>query len=91
MAQVTPREKLSGTTFTWELRKPHPGLIQFVIVFPDGDYWVWREVELHDADKVASNVGSVGPLPDEWVVENEAQRLTRLAAEEAAAHPPETE
>lgn len=84
MPYVTPRDKPSGTVFTWELRKPHPGLVQFVIVFPGGDYWVWREIEFHDQTKINSNSGALGSLPRDWVVETAAQRRTRTDAEEAA-------
>ena len=83
MAEVTPRSKPSGTPFAWELRKPHPGLIQFVIVYPDGDFWVWRSIEFHDKAKVDSNMGAVlDDLPEDWVVETEFQRKARLKAEE---------
>ncbi len=82
MPLITPRDKPSGTEFTWELRKPHPGLLQFVIVFPGGDYWVWREVEFHDSDKVNSNTGAVGlNVPVDWEVETAQQRADRIALE----------
>jgi hypothetical protein len=83
MAEVTPRTKPSGTSFTWEMRKPHPGVVQFVIVFPDGDFWVWREVEFHDTDKIDSNISAVGALPSGWFAETAAVRAARIAAEEA--------
>lgn len=78
MAAITPRDIPSGTEFTWELRKPHPGLLQFVIVFPGGDHWVWREVEFHDTSKVGANQGAeVGFVPVDWLVETEAERKDR--------------
>lgn len=85
MANVTPRVKPSGTSFTWELRKPHPGILQFVIVFPDGDFWVWREIEFHDRSKIDSSVGAIGDLPVDWTVETQLQRTARVTREEELA------
>ena len=76
--EVSPREKRSGTAFTWEVRKPHPGVIQFVIVFPGGDYYVWREVQFHDTDKIATNVGATGSLPKDWFQETAEERKKRV-------------
>lgn len=81
--EVSPRTKKDGTKFTWEQRKPHPGLIQFVIVYPNGDFYIWREIQFHDADKVAQNIGATGSLPVNWLVETAVERKARLEAEEA--------
>lgn len=78
--EISPRALSSGTKFTWELRKPHAGLIQFVIVFPGGDYYVWRQIEFHGKAKVDSNVGAISKmLPEGWLVETEEERSARLA------------
>ena len=88
MAEVSPLLNPDGTEFTWVIRKPHPGLMQFVIVFPDGDFYVWRIMEFHDVDKIANNMGSIGSLPTEWeattVAEREAQRLAEEEARRLA-------
>ncbi len=83
MAEVSPRSKPHGTPFTWEIRKPHPGLIQFCVVFPDGDHWVWRQVELHDAEKVASNTGALAALPSGWEVLTAEERQSRAGLRQA--------
>jgi hypothetical protein len=62
------------------MRKPHPGLQQFGVVFPDGRFFALREIEHHDAAKIAADQGSEGPLPPDWLVETEQQRKARQAA-----------
>ncbi len=84
MAEVSPATKKDGTKFTWEIRKPHPGVIQFVIVFPNGDFYVWRTIEFHDTNKVAKNVGAKGSLPTDWEVTTAAERDADRLAEETA-------
>ena len=60
--------------FTWELRKPHAGLVQFCIVFPDGDYYVWREVEYHSQAKIAANQSTGVPaVPAGWRIGERGQ------------------
>lgn len=83
MAEVSPREIAHGTPFTWEIRKPHAGIIQFVIVFPNGDHYVWRQVGFHSDVKVAENkTEGVAAPPADWLVETARQRAARAEAEE---------
>ncbi|MAH50451.1 hypothetical protein CMI37_31810 [Candidatus Pacearchaeota archaeon] len=80
--EVSPRSKRSGTRCTWEIRKPHPGLIQFVVVFPDDDFYIWREIEFHDTEKITQNIGCTGELPENWLQETQRQREDRLDLQE---------
>ena len=74
MSEVLPRTKDDGTAFSWEIRKPHAGLIQFCIVFPDGDFYVWREVEYHSQAKFAANQNAGVPaVPAGWRIEEHGQ------------------
>ena len=66
----------SGATVTTQMRKPHPGLIQFGYVFPNKEFFVDREIEYHDADKIAANVGCISSiLPYGWEVTTLQQRV----------------
>lgn len=85
--EVTP---LNAPTFRYadktavivELRKPHPGIVSFVVVFPDGTEFPLREYNYHDPVKIAANKGTASSLlPIGWVVESASQRATRLDKE----------
>jgi len=71
------------TKVTIELRKPHPGLIQYGFVFPDGGFQVFKEIQYHDAEKIAANTDCEGDLPAEWFVETAAERKERVDRETA--------
>jgi len=72
----------SGTEGRIRMRKPHPGLQIFEMVYPDGTTFVLKEIEHHDADKIAASIGSEGPLPSNWVVETVRERNARILAEQ---------
>ena len=75
---TSPLLKSSGTKFTWELLKEHPGDMKFIIRFEDGDYWVWRRIEFHDPEKIQQNIGSdTSSLPQDWLVETVEERSNR--------------
>ena len=79
MAHVLPRYKEAGTSFTWEIRKPHAGLVQFCVLYSDGDYYVWREIEYHGQDKIDENqTTGVPAVPAGWRTEEHGQ-VTILA------------
>lgn len=63
--------------------KPHPGLIEILIKYPDGKTFPLKKIEYHDADKIAANTGCDAPLPKDWFVETASKREARLEAEEA--------
>lgn len=66
----------SGTELTYKMVKPHPGLIQFVVEYPSGERFVMREIEYHDAEKIAANVGCDSTkLPDGWVISTLQERV----------------
>ncbi|KKN41646.1 hypothetical protein LCGC14_0721210 [marine sediment metagenome] len=67
----------SETEVRYILRKPHPGLQQFGALFPNGDFFVMRELEHHDAAKIAATTGSLGPLPTDWVITTVEQRVQK--------------
>jgi hypothetical protein len=71
----------SGTAGTLRMRKPHPGIQIFEMVFPDGTTMVLREFEHHDSDKIAASQGSEGSLPVGWLSETAVQRASRAALE----------
>jgi len=71
----------SGTELIVEMRKPHPGLIIFVAVYPDGSEFVLREIEYHDAAKIAASLGAEGVLPYGWEVTTLEQRVNAQLAE----------
>ena len=74
MPEVLPRTKDHGTAFTWEIRKPHAGIIQFCIVFPDGDHYIWREMEYHSQAKFSANQSTGVPaVPTGWRIEEHGQ------------------
>ena len=75
--------KPSGTIAKLVLKKDHPGSVKMVAVFPEGKEFVLKELEYHHPDKIAANVGSEGPLPGDWLVEDDEQIKARLKAEEA--------
>jgi len=75
----------SGTQLRMELRKPHPGIVQILAVFPNGDTWVVKEYHYHDTDKVRANVGAEALLPTGWFQETAAARKARAEAEKARA------
>jgi hypothetical protein len=56
------------------MRKPHAGLIQFVMRFPNGMEFVLKELEYHDAEKVSNNKGYVKPLPNNWIITTKEER-----------------
>jgi len=70
----------SGTEVKYVMKKPHPGLIQFIAKYPDGRIHVLQEIQYHDADKIAANKGASAPLPQGWFVETAKERELRLEA-----------
>jgi hypothetical protein len=74
----------SGTEGKIVMRKPHPGIQIFEMVFADGTRFGLKEIHHHDADKIVASQGSEGSLPDDWLVETVAVRTARVAAEEEA-------
>lgn len=80
--EVTPLDAphlayASGTVGRMVIRKPHPGVVKFTMVFPDGREFVLKEIQYHDTDLVAANRGAEGPLPANWLVETAAERAAR--------------
>ena len=71
----------SQTEFKMVMEKPHPGLIKFVAKYPDGGTFTIKELQYHDADKIASNTGCLESLPIDWFVETHEQRSARIEAE----------
>jgi len=71
----------SGVSVVEKMIKPHPGLIQWVKVYPDGKTFVTRTIEYHAADKIAANKGCENPLPTGWFVETKIQREERQREE----------
>ncbi len=72
----------SDTEVSLKMIKPHPGLIQFAMVYPDGSKFVIREIEYHDAEKIAANTGCESPvLPPGWKVTTLAERVASNTAE----------
>lgn len=67
----------SGTEVKYVMMKPHPGLVQFVAQFPDGQMFVLRQIEYHDADKITANKGAERPLPKDWVVTTATDRVNK--------------
>lgn len=68
--------KPSGSIGSLVMIKPHPGLVQYVMQWPDGSRMILKEVEYHDADKIAANRGTESnKLPDGWLVTTEKERL----------------
>jgi len=56
------------------MRKPHAGIVQFCVVFPDGDHYVWREIEYHSQAKINDNQTSGVPgVPTGWRIEEHGQ------------------
>ncbi len=78
------------TAITMEMRKPHPGLIQWGYVYPDGQFFVYREIEYHDPIKISWNKGAVGPLPSDWLVEGHIDRTLRNCSERGGTWNPST-
>lgn len=64
----------SGTTGNVILTKPHPGLIKFEMVFPDGSTFVLREIEFHDKEHIEANKGCLNPLPEDWEITTAEER-----------------
>lgn len=73
----------SQTEVKIKMIKEHPGSIQFVAVYPNGKSFTLRELQYHDPEKIAANLGAENPLPTNWLVENAGQRKARLEAEAA--------
>ncbi len=68
----------SQTEFKMVMEKPHPGLIKLVAKYPDGKTFTIKELQYHDADKVAANVGCVSSeLPIDWEVTTAEERLAK--------------
>lgn len=68
----------SGVTVIEKMIKPHPGLIQFVMEYPTGEQFVIRQIEYHDAEKIAANDGSESTiLPDGWEVTTSRERIDK--------------
>lgn len=58
----------SGTEVKTVMLKPHPGIVQFVALFPDGEQFVLREFNYHSDEKIAANKGAEALLPADWEV-----------------------
>ncbi|MCK4414914.1 MAG: hypothetical protein KAY32_15375 [Candidatus Eisenbacteria sp.] len=71
----------SGTIVSLVLKKEHPGSMKMVAVFSGGEEFVLREVQYHDADKIAASVGCEHPLPKDWEVTTLADRVAKNVAE----------
>ena len=72
----------SGTTIVRKMVKPHPGIIQFVETFPDGKTFVTKELQYHDAEKIAANKGCTSSkLPEGWEVTTAEERLAKAEVE----------
>uniref|UniRef100_A0A6M3JT29 Uncharacterized protein n=1 Tax=viral metagenome TaxID=1070528 RepID=A0A6M3JT29_9ZZZZ len=78
----------SNTATEIVLKKPHPGLVEFFIKFPDGTLFPLRSIQYHDAEKIAANLGAEGPLPADWVVTTLQERVDVQVdkLDEALAH-----
>jgi hypothetical protein len=51
-----------------EIRKPHPGLIQFVALLPDGGEFIMREIEHHGRAHVEATRGAeTDEIPENWI------------------------
>lgn len=73
----------SGSLGALMLLKPHAGLVKVVMLFPDNQYIVLKEIEYHDKDKIEANRGCISDkLPAGWLVETEQDREARLLLEE---------
>ncbi len=71
-------KKASGTKGDLILYKPHPGLIQVIMLFKDGTKFVIKEIEYHDAELIAANKGcETNQLPEGWIVTTKAQRANK--------------
>ena len=72
----------SGTDLTLKLKKSHPGSVQIVAIFPDGQEFVLKDIQYHDPDKIAANKGTASAdLPSGWLVEDATQRAARVVRE----------
>jgi len=67
----------SQTEFKMVMEKPHPGLIKFVAKYPDGKTFVLRELQYHDAGKIAANQNCEGTLPAGWEVTTLQERVDK--------------
>lgn len=56
----------SGTELRTILRKPHPGIVQVVGIFPDGSEMMLKEHHYHDDERIGANLGTEAPLPAGW-------------------------
>lgn len=68
----------SGTKVVIALRKTHPGLVKIVAVFPNSKEFVLKELQYHHPDKISANIGTEGPLPADWLIEDSRQISDRL-------------
>ena len=71
----------SRTRVKWEVRKPHPGLVELGIVFPDDRFQAIRTWQYHDTDKIGWVKGAEGPLPADWFKETKPEREQRHCEE----------
>lgn len=67
----------SGTVGSLELIKEHAGLVKICMVFPSGEEFVIRQIEYHDADKIAANKGCLNPLPEGWEITTADERALK--------------
>ncbi|MBU2249696.1 MAG: hypothetical protein KKD77_23315 [Gammaproteobacteria bacterium] len=68
-----------GTEIKMVQLKPHPGIIQFVVKYPNGKTHVLKEIQYHNEDKIKANMGAKASLPLDWEVETTAEMEARLA------------
>ena len=59
--------------------KPHPGIIQFAVKYPNGKTHVLKEIQYHNEDKILANKGAKNKLPKDWEVETTVEMEARLA------------
>ena len=59
--------------------KPHPGIIQFAVKYPNGKTHVLKEIQYHNEDKINANIGAKAPLPLDWEIETTVEMEARLA------------
>lgn len=70
-----------GTIGQLVLKKPHAGLVQIVMVFPDKSEFVIKSIEYHLESKILANTGCESELPEDWYIETDKEMADRLLLE----------
>jgi len=62
--------------------------MQFCVVFPDADYYVWREVEFHAQAKIDSNqTAGVSAVPTGWIIQEQGSTtIASGSSQKTVAH-----